>query len=144
MTPQMCISAPGEAGDCYRACLATITGHPISQMQNFGKDCRNDPENMEAMWNEVREYLAPFGLSIFNNYCNGEWPLGRVLSYFSDYNAGVPIILTGKPKRHPDPAHSVVVLNGEIAHDPSGAGIAGPCGDWWFFDVVAIRAKAGE
>lgn len=141
MKPQRCIATSGEPGDCYRACLATITGLDIRDLPNFGKGHRNDPENMEQMWNEVREFLAPHGLSIFNNYCNGEWSLERMLDYFSRYNSGVPIILTGKPKYHSDPAHSVVALDGKIVHDPSGAGIAGACGEWWFFDAVCVTDK---
>lgn len=141
MRPQNCISAPGEPGDCYRACLATITGIPIGTMPNFGADCRNEPERM---WEEVRAFLAPHGLSIFSDYCTGEWPLEKVLEYFSDHNKGVPIILTVKPRFHDDPAHSVVALDGKIVHDPSGAGISGPSGDWWHFDVVAILPRAGD
>lgn len=144
MKPQRCIAPAGEPGDCYRACVATITGIPIHQMPNFGKDCRNDPDDMEAMWREVRDFLAPYRVSIFNDYCNGEWPLERVLEWFSRYNVGVPIILTGKPAHHPDPAHSVVVLDGVIVHDPSGAGISGPCGDWWFYDVICVTDKWSE
>lgn len=141
MRLQRCISRPGEEGDCYRACLATITGLPIETMPNFilAGDMNTAPE---GMWNAVRAFLAPLGLSIFNNYCNGEWSLERVLEYFSEYNRGVPIILTGMALHAPGECHSVIALDGKIVHDPSGAGVSGPVisGDasWWFFDAVCL------
>jgi hypothetical protein len=143
--PQQCIASKrGEAGDCYSACIATVLGVPVDTVPNFNElAVRQGLEGQDgslAMMQMARDFLAPRGLSIFNTYCNGEWPIEKALDYFSGHSPGVPIIFHGKPLLSTDEAHAVVALDGRIIHDPSGAGIAGPCGDWWFMDVIAVAA----
>lgn len=150
MRPQACVSKAGEPGDCYRACIATVTGHDIHGIPNFNAlavgEGFDHSANMQKM---AREYLALYGLAIFETYCNGEWPLDRALEHLSAYNTGAPVILHGKPERSCDPGHSVVLLDGRIVHDPSGAGIAGPirCSDgraWWFAETICLSAQGIE
>jgi hypothetical protein len=147
MAPQRCAAAPGEAGDCYRACLATILGVPASTVPNFNELARRtglvgEPSYL-AMQDMVRTYLRPLGLSVFGTYCNGEWPIEKALDYFSGHSPGVPVIFNGQSIHLPDESHAVIALDGRIVHDPSGAGIAGPVvceggSKWWFMDVIAV------
>lgn len=143
---QRCIAKAGEPGDCYRACIATITGIPINSLPNFNavataKGIHGSEHSLE-MTRLARESLARYGLSLFDTYCNGDWPLEKALDYFSTYNIGVPVILHGLSKYAPDEHHTVIALDGKIVFDPSGAGISGPClagdGAWWFMDVIAL------
>jgi hypothetical protein len=142
MIAQRCISTAGEAGDCYRACLATILGVPAASIPNFNDITEKEGLAGEsaylAMQQRTREFLHPLGLGIFNTYCNGEWPMEKALDYFSAHSPGVPIIFHGRTPRSPHEFHAVVALDGKIVHDPSGVGISGPCGDWWFMDVVGL------
>lgn len=138
MIPQFCLTANPE-GDCWRACLATITGLPASQMPNFmhlGKPAR------EA----ANQWLRQHRLSVFNYRVGGaSWTLAEVLEEHSAFNQNTPIILSGESAVD-NFAHSVVAMNGEIVHDPSGAGISGPCRCtcdqpdcdrvYWWIDVV--------
>jgi hypothetical protein len=144
MIPQRCISAPGEAGDCVRACVATVLGVPAATMPNFNELTKREGLEGEkaylAMQQQIRDFLRPLGLSIFNSYCNGEWPLEKALDYFSGFSPGVPIIFHGQALSRPDEHHAVIALDGKIVHDPSGAGIAGPCGEWWYMDVIGLGA----
>jgi hypothetical protein len=148
MVPQRCIASVGEAGDCYSACIATILGVPIASVPNFNEETRREGLYGEAgslaMTKRAVAYLRPFGLSIFNSYCNGEWPIEKALEYFSGHSPGVPVIFHGKPRFSEDEAHAVIALDGKIVHDPSGAGIAGPLGDWWFMDVIALAASCSD
>src|SRR5688572_16969639 len=102
MRPQRCIAPPGEAGDCMRACVATILGVPAADIPNFNETTRREGLTGEkqylAMQQQIREYLSPFGLSIFNSYCNGEWPLEKALDYFSGFSPGVPVIFHGQAR----------------------------------------------
>lgn len=145
LIPQRCATSAGEAGDCYSACIATILGVPIESVPNFNEQTQRQglfgKEGSLAMTERARQYLRPFGLSIFNTYCNGEWPIEKALDYFSGHSPGVPIIFHGKPRFSLDESHAVVAMDGKIIHDPSGAGIAGPCGEWWFMDVIALAPK---
>lgn len=149
MTPQNCIElAPN--GDCWRACLATITGIAAQEMPNFMH--LDGVTNGNIGLAHARKWLQPHGLAIFDTWVTGEMSLEKVLADCSAFNAGIPIILTGKAA-HVDDYHSVVVLDGAIVHDPSGAGISGPmpcqCGadgcdrsDWGLQVVVPAALKS--
>lgn len=151
MKPQCCIAQAEEPGDCYRACVATITGLEIADIPNFkAEHALLTREDNIAFDREVRDFLSDRGLSIFNFYCDGDWPLEKALSFWSGFNVGAPAILTGKPALCGEAAHAVVVLDGVIAHDPSGAGISGPCdpgegeASYWFFDVICLAQNWTE
>lgn len=149
MKPQFCIAEPGEAGDCFRACIASILGVPVVTVPNFNNlVTQKGPVGAALMAEKAREFLNPLGLSLFNTYCNGEWPIEKVLNYFVGYSPGVPVIVHGMPQFATDEGHAVVAMNGKIVHDPSGAGIAGPMvgddGKWWFLDVIAVSRSWTE
>lgn len=138
MIPQRCIAS----GDCYRACIASVCECPAREVPDFGSLAKDDPDRMRVL---VREWLHARGFGLFSTYCSAGWKLETVLSVYSAENPGVPAILIGKSGSSSNEAHAVVALNGEIAHDPSGAGLAGawPCAckadcdlGWWWIDVI--------
>jgi hypothetical protein len=144
MTPQFC-TEPEPNGDCWRACLATIIDRPGHELPNF-MHCAQG-ETYDDGIRRAQEFLRPHGLTIFTTYISAGWPLERVLERFSKPSPGAAIILSGMSIADPNTAHAVVVLDGSVVHDPSGAGICAParcsCGDpsckdtWWMIDVVA-------
>lgn len=140
----------GQFGDCYRACIATILDLPSEEVPNFGHLAGGSADgDGDKATDLARAWLAERGLGTFKTWVNGEWSIEKLLNLFSRDNPGVPWILHGEA-RHKGPGdfnHSVVCLDGEIAHDPSGAGILGPCVDisgerpWWWVEVLAIGAR---
>ena len=136
-----CISSAGEFGDCYRACIASILELPPEQVPHFG----GLSTNSEEMKVHFRQWLAERGLALFENWVSGGWSLEKVLRLFSKESPGAPFILHGEAalKGGSDINHAVVALDGEI-HDPSGAGICGPCVNiegerlHWWIDVITV------
>jgi hypothetical protein len=143
---QNCIAVPGEPGDCYRACVASILGLTTQEVPNFhalsvASGAHGDKASL-LMQQMVRDFLRPRGLAIFQTYCCGDWPLEEALQHFSGENPGVPVIFNGQPKHSNDDSHAVIALDGKIIHDPSGAGIIGPNQfektSWWFAEVITV------
>lgn len=63
--------------------------------------------------------------------------LDAVMFWTSKQSPRVPMILTGRSRLGSN--HSVVVLNGEIACDPSGNGIVGPTSEGtWEIAVISV------
>ena len=152
MRPVRCIShQTGEFGDCYRACIASILELPAEAVPNFGHlvpmPQTVESEDQTAL---ARKWLSNRGMTIFRTIANGKWSLDKLLYEFSDWNPGVPIILHGEAEHQSagDINHSVVMLDGRIAHDPSGAGIKGPCVDiagerpWWWMEIIVLTEPA--
>lgn len=150
MTPVRCIAPAGEQGDCWRACIASILNLPAAEVPNFAHLA---DDSWCRMYELGRAWLKTRDLGIFRTYYSAGWALDEVLETLSAPNIDVPIILAGQSGRDPREAHAVVVMNGEVVHDPSGAGVAGPypcnCGaaecdskGWWWLDVVAFTASS--
>lgn len=145
MKPQRCVARPDEQGDCYRACVASILNIPVTAVPNFA-----DATDWDTMLEAVRAWLAERDLALFRTYCSAGWEIGKLLEVFSAGNGGVPIILSGQSRADPTDNHAVVVMDGKIFHDPSGAGIRAPVvyegGDngWWHLDIIAFPASRQE
>lgn len=141
MKPQRCISIAGEEGDCYRACLASVLDRNARDVPNFAAGT-----DWDSMHQAVRDWLSARGLGIFRTYCSAGWEIDKPLEVFSASNAGVPIILSGQSGVDPADNHAVVVMDGSILHDPSGAGIQAPVVHadgyvgWWYLDIIAVPA----
>lgn len=155
MTPVPCISEPGEFGDCWRACIATILDLCTSDVPHFfalaGAGTAGPEVNCNAAAYRLgREWLREQGLGIFRAYESGRLSLDRVLENSLLFSPDVPIILHGTPALASvtDPAHAVVIMNGVIVHDPSGLGVGGGpvrcdcadpyCKGWWWIDVITV------
>lgn len=99
----------GLKGNCFQACVASILELPLEQVPNF---CQDDPE---GWWDQFRDWLVQYELC---PVCvtvppqwqgEGELPLSELpRTYY---------ILSGKSPRG-DHLHSIVVYEGESAHDP--------------------------
>jgi hypothetical protein len=145
MKPQHCISS-GGVGDCYRACIASVLEIPILDVPHFYELARNGDQGDAC--NLAREWLRSRDLAIFQCWADSQTSLKTVLDAYSRQNPDVAIILHGEAATiGTDINHAVVLLNGEIAHDPSGAGIAGPSirsdnsGAEWWMEVIAPTAS---
>lgn len=97
------------------------------------------------MLDAARVWLLPRGLTIYQTYCSGAWPLEKVLQWFSAPSPGAPFILCGASARVSTIDHAVVAMDGRVAHDPSGSGLCGPCqivddDRWWYMHVICVRA----
>lgn len=144
MKPQRCIAKGQEQGDCWRACVATILNLPATEVPNFvdlgGEDWKAWPKL-------TREWLAERGLALYEMCCSAEYTIESLLKWRSHDSPDVPVILVGSSAND---SHAVVAMGGKIVHDPSGAGISGPCtcdcsegckGTWWLF-IIAFGANS--
>jgi hypothetical protein len=136
----------GVFGDCYRACIAHILGVARHEVPHFGAHGRNQNEATQV----AREWLAARGLTIFECWADDRTRLSTILDAYSRQNPGAPIILHGEAAmKGGEINHAVVMLNGEISYDPSGAGVCGPAiqtdnegASWWMEVLVPSSAIA--
>jgi hypothetical protein len=155
VTPVPCISEPGQFGDCWRACIASILDLCTSDVPHFmalaieqgGGEFKTEDD---VAYRLAREWLREQGLGIFRTWVSGRWSLSKLLEDFSAFNPGAPWILNGAALviHQGEEGHAVVAMDGRIAHDPSHCGISGPlpctaCGDaeckgWWWIDVISV------
>lgn len=146
MTPVKCVSRPDEHGDCWRACIASVLDLPALEVPNFAQEFPGWDEMLAA----ARQWLRQRGLTIFRTYCSAKWERDRMLEVFSSDNPGTPIILIGESGQDSGDNHAVVVIDGSVDHDPSGAGVVGPVTHgghergWWWFDVIAVASTPAE
>ena len=106
--------------DCFLACIASLTGLPVSEMpqpptsyENLTSDGEPTEEDREAevqYGNAVRRHLRECGWLLLNAYSFA--PAGHSIA-------------SGPSPRNPRIWHCVVYRDGELAHDPhsSRAGI---------------------
>ncbi|MBO9380282.1 hypothetical protein GG804_26305 [Sphingomonas histidinilytica] len=127
----------GRWGDCQRTCVAAILDLHPSQVPHF---CDGDPARADHRpWDQQQDaWLAMWGLSAATFAYDGSMAdLDMVLAWTSKQSPLVPMILTGRSRLGSN--HSVVVLNGEIACDPSGNGIVGPTSEGtWEIAVISV------
>lgn len=146
MTPVRCTYVPGEEGDCWRACIASILNLPALDVPNFGHMAGDD---WDEMYRLGREWLSQRGIGIFRTYCSAAWDLDKLLEVFSAANSGIPLIISGQSRRNPKESHAVIAINGKIIHDPSNSGLRGACAcgcgnpacdgnGYWWIDVLAF------
>lgn len=115
----------GSFGDCLAACMATITGIPLSR---FPKQSDADWDNH---YNNLRHFLN------LNGWC---------IAWFENladvHFANAPIIVSGKSPRG-DYDHATIWQRGVLAHDPfpDGGGFEGPPK---LFELILPYADLGE
>jgi hypothetical protein len=128
--------ASGVYGDCHRAALASVLELSIDEVPHFcHPDYGDDWAAAEREWLMQRGY-APITM-MFDGCC-----LRDVLHTQHSLNPDTYAILGGKSRN--GTGHSVVICNGEIAHDPSldDSGIVGPMDDGRFWVTFFGHAKA--
>ena len=129
----------GAHGDCQRTCIAAILDLHPSEVPHFCDD--PTATRQDDHWWEKRQarWLAERGLAAATIAYSGECSLSDVMLWTSRQNSTTPMILAGTSSLGCN--HAVVVLNGEIACDPSGNGIVGPALEGvWEISVLAIGA----
>ena len=98
----------GSEGNCFSACVASILELPISEVPQFMTVAGlNDGDGL-AWWDR------------FTTWCRDR---GVEFAYFGDVNGPPPpgySIKSGTSPRCATRKHAVVVLDGELAHDPRG------------------------
>lgn len=122
----------GSWGNCHSACIAMILGMDINDVPHFYKDGEDGDSNVQDK--RVADFLDAFGLIKFNVLFPGETLFQEILTTFKNASPGVAFILGGKSSS--GCGHSVVCLDGEIFHDPTGSGIVGPMDDGYFWVTV--------
>ena len=145
MRPVSCTHALDESGDCWRACVATILGLSAPEVPHF---VHLDEQGGGDWIDLTRTWLNGRCLGLVVRHCNSsDWSLDDVLLYWSAENPGTPIIVSGEAGDDPSDNHAVVVLNGRIAHDPSGIGLAGPMVNnekdadrFWRISIITLGA----
>jgi hypothetical protein len=115
---------------------------------HFGAHGRNQNEAASV----ARAWLAARGLTIFECWSDEKTKLSTILDAYSRQNPGAPIILHGEAaQKGAEINHAVVMLDGRIAFDPTGAGICGPAiqtdnagASWWMEVLVPAIAAAAR
>lgn len=140
MIPHKCMVKSSSEGDCMRACLATVLDlDSVSRIPNFAEGLRNDEEFLL----KINIWLGTLGLSLFYFHVSASvGGVKEIVQTVQETCPETPCILIGKSAGGVN--HAVVVADGEIYNDPSGAGISQPCDDGTFIVCsVAISKSYG-
>ena len=111
-------------GNCWEACVATLTGFSLSQIPD------GRPDGERTSWEDVRAWLAGRGwlLLFFPVALTG----GRL-----PIIAGVPYILSGRAPT--GVLHSVVAVDGSTVHNPNpkpGTGLVDARSVEWLLPIT--------
>jgi len=137
----------GVAGDCYRACIASLLDVPTADVPHF----LHDFPSAEEADRRVADFLRPLGLALvtFHYHGEGQTPI---------FPEGVHYILHGKSPRFSGKqadgsvtVHCVIATEGlKVVHDPHPTrhGILGAfedpdTGDKWWAVSMLVRATGG-
>lgn len=116
----------GLWGDCHRVCYAMMLGMEPEEVPHFYEGGTSGEPGYERQV----EFLRGLGLvSGFILYDNPD--LEAVLLSLGQMSPGVAFTLGGLSSR--GCGHSVVIMDGEIHHDPTGSGIVGPMDDGYYW-----------
>lgn len=128
-------SSDDGAGDCLRACVASVLGLEAEDVPHFFHDkCTAEIGN-----ERLQEWARTRGLVPCYVIYPGAVPMEQVLEYWGGMNPTVPAILYGSTQ---DEDHCVVVYNGKIEHNPSwtNSPLIGPTGENLWYVLVFVRA----
>lgn len=107
----------GVLGDCFRACIASVVGRPLSEVPHFVRDFPNVEGDDTAQWfAATQRWLAQLGvMALF--YDN---PRAARADARAEVSAYPHILIDGISPRFPGVHHVVVgdAITGEILHDP--------------------------
>lgn len=117
----------GRWGDCHRVCYAMILGMEPEDVPHFYQG--GDDSGTVGHARQV-EFLRGLGL-VPGSIIYDVPDVNTVLNSLGAMSPGVAFILGGLSSR--GCGHSVVVVDGEIWHDPTGSGIIGPMDDGFYW-----------
>ena len=120
------LAVPGQQGDCFRACVASILELPISDVPHFAQ--LTEGSSSAAFWNMAYDWLESRGYEYVYRTRAGRDSLDK-----TDYQ-----IMTGPSPRGNGTYHAVIGKGGIIVHDPhpSRAGLAGDPKEWYWASLV--------
>lgn len=123
-----------EVGNCYAACLATLTGKPIEFFPVMPPNVDETEENREAYDKAISDKLAEAGFVSVKLNLDAD---SRDLIREKKILTGFPYIMSGTSPRGYW-LHAVIFQDGEILHDPhpSGDGIVN-----WRFQELLVPVK---
>ena len=107
----------GVLGDCWRASIASVVGHPIAAVPHFVRDYPDVEGDDTAQWfAATQRWLAQFGVMCL--YFDD--PIAVRADVRREVSAYPHIIVDGISPRFPGVHHVVVgdAVTGEIVHDP--------------------------
>lgn len=103
-----------EKGDCMRACVASLFELPLEKVPNFWDDVELSatPEKQSWQWTEsMRNWSIQYGIVPLTFRYNKKSDLAKILK-------DVYVIASGESPRNKNSDHAVIMLNGQIIHDP--------------------------
>lgn len=115
----------GTGGNCWAACIATITGLPLADIDAaIG-------ESDDYWWNETLHYLKSEGWRLYNAFPTAEGMAPAGMS-----------IMCGRSPR--EVSHATVAVDGVMVHDPhpSRAGIQKA--ENWYILVPFVKVEAQD
>lgn len=127
---------PTTWGDCHRAAIASILELPCEDVPHFGAPVMRDT------WKKhEREFLLNHGLVPVSIAFEGSSGFKSFLNAMAVLNPDTYWLLGGTSGN--DVGHTVVILNGEIAHDPAidDSGIIGPMEDGFYWGTFLCPAS---
>ena len=103
----------GLAGDCYRACVASLLECSLDDVPNF----MDGFPNVDEFNVRVETYLRGHGYGRASFAYDGDLLMGGVLAMMAEMARDVYYIFSGQSPRGTD--HAVIALNDAIIHDPN-------------------------
>ena len=155
MTPyrQLCFHDPdnGQVGDCLRTAIGCLLDLPPEAVPHFSAALWEDQDDEAVIsafrkWLTERHGLTLFQVAIIHPGGPEEFGLKEMLEWCKTVNPGMYMILSGQSL--PGLNHALIVLDGEIVHDPNPLGrdpaLIGPMhpGDEWLLNVLVKSAEA--
>ena len=118
---------PKQWGDCFRACISSITEIEMEEVPNFCEPDADWPDNLH-------HWLRKHGMGYVEvGFCppDGRGTLRWILAVMEERAPNTYYILSGQSQKWPETNHSVVCIGGKLAHNPSSKkkgefGISGP------------------
>lgn len=136
----------GTYGDCFRTCIAMMTGMERDQVPHF-----MHPEEPDFYgWQGCRRWLERFSLTLSMYAYQGDLDWEGILSVTANQNAMCPTMICGA--RETGTQHVVVALDGTLWCDPLWGDEEGSPGldrasdedgVWWLVNIVYLPAYGG-
>lgn len=129
------------AGDCYRACVASILELSREAVPHFMEDFPSADEfaRRESRWlGEVGWRVITFAVAAPNAAATPK--VEAVLEMMGEHNPALTYILGGQSSRA-DVNHCVVCQGGQVVHDPhpSRLGISRPSSDGYYWISILVK-----
>lgn len=141
MTPVMqTIFSVEPAGDCFRACVASIFDAPIVEVPHFLRESKKNEKWTDAQWAELKSFAKQYDQQ--PHWSDERWPkIVQALKESELYYIAFVHVASG------DQLHCVVMHKGSCVHDPwpGGVSLAGDP-EWYLFfmplgTIVPVQAS---